>query len=460
MPQPKEQFEGLPALGPFDGDQVIRDLGNDLVLRRGAPEDAEAVASFNAVVHADPPSFEPARPVGQWTRELMDGRHPSCSASDFTIVQDTRSNRVASTLCLLSHRLRYGGVALDAGQPELVGTHPDYRHHGLVATQFEVIHDWSDKRGQRLQLVDGIPWYYRQFGYEMALEQSGHRLAPAASLQTRSADRREGLRVRPARVEDAEFLAELYERSTRRHRLACERDAAFWRYEIEARDAGSHHRKQLRVIERADGPRLAVFAHPSLLYGGWLHVNLAEVAAGVAWTEVLPTLLFAIENEAAALAKPGGKPFRGGAFMLGTEHPVYEAAGRRLVQKGPAYAFYVRVPDLAGFLGHVAPAIEARLAASSLSGHTGELHLSFYRSGVRIAFQAGSLTDVAPWTPATDERGDLAFPALTFLQLLFGYRSLSQLDSAFPDCVRWQEDQAPLVEALFPPQASELWLTL
>jgi len=55
------------------------------------------------------------------------------------------------------------------------------------------------------------------------------------------------------------------------------------------------------------------------------------------------------------------------------------------------------------------------------------------------------------------EVGDSAFPDLTFLQLLFGYRSLEELDRSFADCRPGRGDARVLLEALFPGRPSDLW---
>jgi hypothetical protein len=92
-----------------------------------------------------------------------------------------------------------------------------------------------------------------------------------------------------------------------------------------------------------------------------------------------------------------------------------------------------------------------------VAGYTGEVKLSFYRSGLRLAFHHGSLQAVEAWTPTPDERGSAAFPGLTFLQLVFGYRTLEDLRYAFADC--WVEHDAThtVLEALFPRQDSDVW---
>ena len=115
---------------------ILKDLGGGLILRRARREDAEAVADFNARVHLSSggpfEQREPHRGVAAFTRDLMSGDHPACDASDFTVVEDTGTGSVVSSACLIGQRFSYEGLEFDAGLPEHVGTHPEYRRRGLV----------------------------------------------------------------------------------------------------------------------------------------------------------------------------------------------------------------------------------------------------------------------------------------------------------------------------------------
>ena len=108
------------------------------------------------------------------------------------------------------------------------------------------------------------------------------------------------------------------------------------------------------------------------------------------------------------------------------------------------------MPSVPALIQRLAPALERRLAGSPLAHHTGELKLDFYRSGLRLAFAQGRLVAAEPWrTGPWEPKADGGCPPLVFLQLLFGYRSLAELNHAFPDV--WVNEPArPLVEALFP----------
>jgi hypothetical protein len=119
----------------------------------------------------------------------------------------------------------------------------------------------------------------------------------------------------------------------------------------------------------------------------------------------------------------------------------------------------VRVPDLAAFVRKVAPALEAHLAASESAGYGGRVSLSLYRSGLQLQLEEGRLTEVENWQPTTDRPGHVGLPDLTFLQLLFGFRSLPELRDFLPDCVVRDETVGAVVEGLFPPQVSDLMLT-
>ena len=148
---------------------------------------------------------------------------------------------------------------------------------------------------------------------------------------------------------------------------------------------------------------------------------------------------------------------------FGSEHPSYEVAGDVLSGFERPYAWFIRVPDVPGFVGHIRPVLERRLAKSFAAGHTGELRLSFFDSGMRLVFQDGRLAASEGWLAgerdnrlAPKER-DALFPGLTFHQLLFGFRSAEDLEYAFPDCIVSSDRSRSLLNVLFPKRASRIW---
>ena len=338
-----------------------------------------------------------------------------------------------------------------------MGTDPEYRRRGLVRAQFDVIHAWSAERGELVQAITGIPYYYRQFGYEMALVLGGGRSGVLSAVPKLKEGETEPYRVRPAAEDDLPFIVALDAEANRRWLVACERDEAQWRYELSGKSETNVNRMVWNIIESTAGEPVGLIGHYWKISEANLGVSYVEVRAGVSWLAVAPSALRYLQATAQAYAQRDGKPVDRMNFWLALEHPFFAAAQDRLPQIRRPYAWYLRVADLPGFLRHVAPVLEERLARSIAVGHTGELKLSFYRSGVRLAFEAGRLTAVEPWMPTTADEGSAAFPDLSFLQLLFGYRSLEELRGAFPDC--WADGDTPraLLGILFPKQPSDFW---
>ena len=128
--------------------------------------------------------------MGVWTRDLLSGAHPTFGVDDFTIVEDRNSGEIVSSMSLISQTWAYEGIPFGVGRPELVGTDPSYRARGLVRAQFEVAHEWSRQRGEHMQVITGIPYFYRQFGYEMGLELGGGRSGGEAHLPKLAEDSR------------------------------------------------------------------------------------------------------------------------------------------------------------------------------------------------------------------------------------------------------------------------------
>ena len=436
----------------------IRDLGNGLLLRRATVADTENLVAFHGDAHRDPGVEEPEEVVATWVQDLMRGDHPTFGAGDFTLVEDTRRGAIVSSLCLISQTWTYGGVPFGVGRPELVGTHPDYRNRGLVRAQFDAIHRWSAGRGELVQAIAGIPYFYRQFGYEMGLTLGGSRHGSKPQVPRLKDGQEEPYRLRQASEADLPFISRVYARGNGRYPVACVWDEALWRYELAGKSEKNVNRRSLSLIEASAGEPVGFLAHSTHLWKGRVSAWAYELQPGTSWLAVTPSVVrYLWQLGEVWAARDPKQEMESFAFELGAEHPAYQVFRQGLPGADKPYAWYVRVPDLPGFLQHITPVLEQRLAVSPLAGHTAEIRISFYRCGVRLVFKEGRLTTIEPWQPTPETGGDAAFPDLTFLQLLFGYRSLEELDHAFADCWASGDQAWVLLDAIFPKVPSDIW---
>jgi hypothetical protein len=439
---------------------ILRDLGDGLVMRRATMDDLEALSAFNASVHSDEGFDKPDGRIGAWTRDLIEKPHPTYSVGDFTLVEDTHTGKIVSSLNLISQTWSYAGVEFGVGRPELVGTHPDYRNRGLVRAQFEVVHQWSAERGELLQAITGIPYYYRLFGYEMAVCLDGGRAGYPLHIPRLKEDEKETYLIRQAILSDIPFMMELYELGTRRSLLACRRDEAIWNYQLEGKSQSNVNRMDLFIVENQAGQPMAFFGTPPFTWGDIQVAQAYEVKPGVSWSAVTPVVIRFLENRHAELSahEPNPKPFGAFGFWLGEDHPVYHVIPSKLPFKRRSYTWYLRVPDLPAFIRKISPVLESRLEASYIPGYSGQLELTFYKGGLRMVFDQGKLSLVENYKPGpVGYEGNAGFPGLSFLQLLFGHRSLDELQVAFTDCFVRGDEALILLQTLFPRQLSNIW---
>lgn len=437
---------------------ILRDLGDGLILRRSTSDDAEALVEFNSAIHSD--DEQDGRCLASWTRDLLSGSHPTFRPDDFTIVEESATRRIVSTMNLISQTWSYEGIKFGVGRPELVGTLPEFRNRGLVRIQFEETHKWSAERGEMVQAITGIPFYYRQFGYEMALDLDGRRFGYEPQVQKLKDGETEPYMIRPADESDLLFMENMYEQTRDRSMIACERTAELFRYELTAQ--GNHCWCSCVIEDKrsdpdtVDGP-VGFFRHPAYNRHHIMFADRYELKPWVSWLDVTPSVVRYLWAKGQEFAERDGGECTTFGFLLGASHPAYDALGDRLPTTRDAYAWYLRVPDLCGFLRHIQPGLEKRLAESLAASQSRELRLSFYRTGLRMKIEHGKMIAIEPWKPTPKEGGEAAFPGLTFLQLLFGYRSFEELKYAFADCWCDSDEVRTLLDILFPKKLSNVY---
>ncbi len=455
-----------------------RDLGDGLRMRPVTPADLPELEAFGTQ------TFAPR--AGVWMRKIAAGETPFCIPADYLVVEDTTTQRIVSSVGLLSQHWTYDGIPLRVGQPEFVLTRSEYRHKGLIRAQMAAVHAISEARGDHLQAITGIPYYYRQFGYEMTVPLGGARIAISDFLPQLKQGESEPYLVRPASREDLSFITELVAVNARRRSLVANvYSEAEWEHVLTGWE-GERFRDELAIVTTLAGERIGFVQHNGWIRGmAQLAINTYELVAGMNWLAVTPTIfrylqsygeVIAARNRAEAAASPepvtpepmtDNQHCRYLNVWLGATHPVYDIfhqsvlSPRNGLSMSP-YAWYLRVADLPAFLRHIQPVLAARLAASELAGYTGDLRLGFYRTGLTLTFVDGIMTAIETFRPQSDGdgsgNGDVLFPNLTFLHVLFGHHTVEELRDVYPDCYA-RKEASRLIHILFPkrPSALQSW---
>lgn len=440
---------------------VIRDLGDGLVLRSARPADADQVVEMNGILHMEHDATEPDESIREWTRDLFELDHPTFRLDEMTVVEDTATGRIVSTVCTIPQTWSYEGAEIAVGRPELVATDPAYRRRGLVRDQFDVLHRRGDQRGELLQFITGIPWYYRQFGYEFALDLPA---SPVLRPRQKVDAPDERWALRPATADDVSLLARVGEQPGSSSQLRCRRDAEIWRLELSRRPGANCGGRTFVIEERGPDRQPEPIGYATFqnhLWDGLLPLRSFELLPGRSWLG--PTA--AVLSHARRLAQEPtpasqGRPPLGVYLVLPEQHPALRAARSQVASPtGSPYGLYIRIVDLVGFLRSVSTVLESRLAASPATGFTGSYRVELFTDGVKLDLEEGRVTGIAPWRPAErPEDADVAMPRDHFLHLLLGNRTVGELQRAVADCEALTDAGALLTEVLFPRMSFDEWI--
>ena len=446
------QAEDASALA---GDGYQRELAGGLLLRWSRAEDRERLAALVAAVfrHDSDEASDPAV-MSPRTLEFMSGQHPLMRQNDFALVEDPTSGQIVSASCLLREAWEYEGVRLPVGRPEAVVTRRDYRRRGLVRAIFELLHARSAARGDAIQAITGIPWFYRQFGYGYGLELRGGVRVTVTDVPPLAGGASDSYTLRPADSADIPDIARMYDEERAGYLVSTPITNDLWRFWIKRATARPDARARPWALCDHDGSMSGyVMCGPQhdpgelVIEGLWLKPGL--------WLDALPTLLRRLRDLGMAFMaqEATAAPFSSLALYLPATHPLHSglrAANIAVSDKDDDYAWYIRIPDPAGLLWRLSPVLERRLAASPFARYSGALEIDLYRDGVRLVFEQGKLSDVVEWRePVPGREPSAGIPPEVFPQLVFGYRDLREMRHICAD-VQVKGTPGALLAALFP----------
>lgn len=429
-----------------------RQLRDGLILRSlsaGYASDQQRLPQFYYDVFVLDASPETEQPVIPWTQDLMNG-HPTVTHDDiFVVVDPTKDDMIVSATLLIPQTWRYEDVEFAFGRPEIVATHPDYRRRGLVWALFEAVHERSATLGLNVLGITGIPYFYRQFGYTMAVDLGAHAMVSTAVIKDREQPQ---FTLRPATEGDIPDLIRWDRYIAKQRLLSVVYTTDTWRYGLHGRQADSAAHLVYLVIVNPEGNGVGYVAMRNNNFHSFhrmLSCHAYIIGEEASYLETFDDVLFGMKQW-------GKERFGECPPVLQFATGMHESIGimvDRMVSgsiRRREYAWYLRVADLRRFLCDIAPMLERRLEGSGAHRYSGTLAIGFYeKDGITLHFERGRLKEIT----VGKVKADIEFPNHLFLNVLFGYHSADEIRSILPD-VSANPKAAVLLPVLFPKKRS------
>ena len=336
--------------------------------------------------------------------------------------------RVVATATLLNETLRVGSVEIPVGQVEMVACDEAYEHRGYVRALMGWCHERSSSLGHVAQVMIGITYFYRKFGYTYTIP-----MHPYAPL-----DR--------AAVTEAVFGSTItVHEAVRRHipDLQILQDAV----QVHADVAMPHTPSCWEWLLDRDGTTTYVAARGP------------EIVGTARWTDSEDGSM--LVSEVASVDATATAALLEAAMQQGAEevfvHLRPEVPGLQALLGEPARAdwYYIRIAQPSALLGALRPELERRLIGSAFRDADQLVELSFWESQLAFPIANGRIGPITVGGPrqVVVSEGGSGLPPDAIPHLVFGCGAVG-LEARFADA--YLGEQRALMEALFPPLRADL----
>lgn len=402
-----------------------KSLGDNLILKSISREDEiDRLAQFNATIHG----LEDARLTATLIRH-----HPLTHPDHWLTIEDQTTGQIVSSLCLIPWRWRCEDVELRAGEMGFVGTLPEYRGRGLIRELVSRFKELLHEGEYDLSHIQGIPYFYRQFGYEYAIPlQWGQRV----ELHQTPPVEDEPFKFRQATSDDIPVLMHLHDEAACDLEISAIRSEEIWRYILRYGPEGDTAREYWLVIDQEG--RTVGFVGIEL-FGFTEGLNVCETSRLSHAASMASLRLFK------RLAQQRNKPYI--RLNIPGNSVLMQAARACSAHDLGTYAWQIHLPDVPRLLRKLSPVFERRIAASPFAGLTQTVLFNLYREAVELHFETGKLVSIEGAAGLLQDQ--INVPPMQFIPLVLGYWSREELAAMYPD-VRVEDGAKHLTDVLFP----------
>jgi len=342
-------------------------------------EELDELIEFNRQVHPEDDVEELRRTI-----EYL----PGFSREMNYYIRDVETGKIVSSANALPSTWMYEDVPLRNLELGWVGTDAAYRHRGLVRLLYSHFEEELQRGQYDISTIEGIPYFYRQFGYDFVVPMEQHVLLRLEQFPKQSADLADTVSLRQADMDDIAKLDSLYRSHNTDVLMHSHRDGQLW--ELQERFHRYFEHKFVTMLVEDAGDVVG--------YLRYLEPGADAVEKRQPFT--------VIENHMTT--------YRGVMMCLdflrekAAEHGLCSVRingpdSNNLCQVALAYGaiarkgwkHQVRIPDMVRFLTAIQSVLERRLRGTMFQGLTQDVRLNTYRRCYTLSFKDGQISRIS-----------------------------------------------------------------
>ncbi|MHA2026402.1 MAG: GNAT family N-acetyltransferase [Candidatus Thorarchaeota archaeon] len=400
-------------------------------------KELEELIEFNSEVHDEDDAEELRRQIENlpgFGRELN------------FYIRDVDKGFIVTSLNAVPSLWAYEEVVLQNLELGWVGTLKEYRRKGLVRVLYEHFDKLLHEGEYDISTIQGIPYYYRQFGYDFVLPMDRTLWLTVDQLPTIDEEKKPEymtVQIREAIPNDLNEIMNLYDEHNRQLQVYISRSRELWEVQEETKmEFESEYRTF--VLEDNNGVigylRLAKPKKSKGPYGSTLRVMESSIKT---YPGVMRTLQLikaeALKNE---------------FYRVGITGPSTNNLSRIALDLGGqirgGWKHQLRIPSILHLLQKISPVLEKRLLGSMFEGLTKDLTINTFRNCYLLKFVNGkvkNITDIG--MQEVDESRGFRAPPNDLVRLIFGVNDIDEIRNNNIDfIVSWELKS--LVATLFP----------
>ncbi|MFX0178776.1 MAG: GNAT family N-acetyltransferase [Candidatus Hodarchaeota archaeon] len=384
--------------------------------------------SFNSAVHQE-------ESLKRYINRLF-LEHPKRNEIYWIYIEENDSNKMVSSIVLAPLEWDFDGTLIPVCEMSLVGTLTEYRNRGLIGILNELYEEIMEQKGYLLSVIRGIPYYYRKFGYEFALNLDERLVLNKDQIPSTEF---ENITIRKARWQDFSFIKSIYNNEIEKFFITNNFNQKNFHHKFMNVDFDNNFSSTYLIEVKG---RLKSFFSLGLSYDC---VGYSLVVPEINEKCMLKILQFVDE-----LSKEKDEI----VFQVNSNTKFAQYICSIGGKKNLGYGWQIRIPNIKRFLHAIIPVLEQRIERSSYTGLTQDVVISDYRENFILIFKTGKIEDIAvskgyPFPGSCD----VQIPNSFLIKLLLSDRTFEEIKYIVRDSILKPESEN-LIKILFPKKPS------